>query len=840
MPSWGAGHERRPHGGLAVGSTLLILLAVGALALTFLSVATLPPTAASPVASSAPWSGYGVSPSPGGAPVNGADESQAISFSSVAIPRVIANVSVGSVPYGSAYDPANGYVYVADENSSAVSVLSGTSTVATIPIGGIPAYVTSDPVDGYVYVASFPSGSYGYAEAGNVSVIDGTSVVARLQVGHGPGAMTYDAGNGYVYVPNTNSGTVSVLSGTSAVATVTVGTGPWLPAYDSANGDVYVPNLGENTVSVVSGTSVVGTVSVGSSPATTAVNFATYDGANDYVYVTSCAVNAAGYCASGGDVSILQGTALVTTIPLPASSPEYEISDPVTGYVYVGNYNSSSVSVLSNTSVLSTVSTGAYPYWGAYDPADGYVFISNDVTVSAFSGASVVVTLATGVEASWATYDAANGYVYVSNFGSNDVSVIGTLPAAQYSVTFTQSGLSSGVTWSVTLNGSTRSSAGSSIGFSEPNGTYGFTVGAVTGYTISPASGAVTVSGAPVSSTVTFIPTAVATYAVTFGEAGLPAGTSWNVSLYSSGRSFSANGTGSSIIVLAPNGTYTSVILANTSSFSHTGTTFAGFFTLSEVLGNITVNGGPTGALVRYSSVTFTESGLPAGTVWWVVAETNATNFVTAGAAFFGGADVSQMNGYLPNGVYRFEVCANLTSSSSTNNTCGSLKGYTPSPQSGTFVVNGAPASQPIAFTKNGGSGGGGGLPPILGLPGVEGYVVVGTTVAIAVIAGVLIAVHSYAAAGGVAMAGGAASRRAYRRWQKGKGPPPPGMQPAVPATPAPGAPPPGAPPPAAAPPVTPPSRSPVAHSPPTAVCSACGKPYMGNERFCTSCGRPR
>jgi len=65
-----------------------------------------------------------------------------------------------------------------------------------------------------------------------------------------------------------------------------------------------------------------------------------------------------------------------------------------------------------------------------------------------------------------------------------------------YSVTFTESGLPSGTTWSVKLNGVTKSSTGPSIVFTEPNGTFSYTVGHVAGYTASPSSGSVTVSGA--------------------------------------------------------------------------------------------------------------------------------------------------------------------------------------------------------------------------------------------------------------------------------------------------------------------------------------------------------
>jgi hypothetical protein len=69
---------------------------------------------------------------------------------------------------------------------------------------------------------------------------------------------------------------------------------------------------------------------------------------------------------------------------------------------------------------------------------------------------------------------------------------------------FTESGLSSGTSWSVTFNGSKQSSTTSTITFTEPNGTYSYTVSSVAGYTVSPSSGSIVVSGSNISKTITY------------------------------------------------------------------------------------------------------------------------------------------------------------------------------------------------------------------------------------------------------------------------------------------------------------------------------------------------
>lgn len=119
-----------------------------------------------------------------------------------------------------------------------------------------------------------------------------------------------------------------------------------------------------------------------------------------------------------------------------------------------------------------------------------------------------------------------------------------------YSATFTESGAPSG-SWSVTLESQKKSATvPSSIVFTESNGTLTFSVGAITGYTPSPSTGSVTVSGANVSQAITF---SANSYTVTFSESGLPSGTTWSVTLGSSSKSASS---GSSISFGVSTGSY--------------------------------------------------------------------------------------------------------------------------------------------------------------------------------------------------------------------------------------------------------------------------------------------
>ena len=97
-------------------------------------------------------------------------------------------------------------------------------------------------------------------------------------------------------------------------------------------------------------------------------------------------------------------------------------------------------------------------------------------------------------------YPAQKGWDYPTGWGTLNASALlkdwtSAPVSTEYSVAFTESGLPPGTSWSVTLGGSTVPSTSSAITFVEPNGTYAYTVGAVSGYSASPSSGSIMVSG---------------------------------------------------------------------------------------------------------------------------------------------------------------------------------------------------------------------------------------------------------------------------------------------------------------------------------------------------------
>ncbi|HKC79479.1 MAG TPA: Ig-like domain-containing protein [Nitrosopumilaceae archaeon] len=141
------------------------------------------------------------------------------------------------------------YVYVTNYNSGTVSVINATSNnvVGSITVGTQPYGIAYNSNNGKIYVANYGSN--------NVSVIDPSSntVISTISGVTNPSALIYDSKNQDLYVTSSGLNTVSVIdpSSNSVITTIPVGTQPNGIAYNSNNGKIYVANYGSNTISVI-------------------------------------------------------------------------------------------------------------------------------------------------------------------------------------------------------------------------------------------------------------------------------------------------------------------------------------------------------------------------------------------------------------------------------------------------------------------------------------------------------------------------------------------------------------------------------------------------------------
>jgi len=97
-----------------------------------------------------------------------------------------------------------------------------------------------------------------------------------------------------------------------------------------------------------------------------------------------------------------------------------------------------------------------------------------------------------------------------------DMYAFGKTNVIPYNVTFVESGLASGTSWSVTFNGATQASTSASISFTVPNGVYSYSVSVPSGYTSpSPLSGTLTVDDGNVVKNIVFTPIPPPSYMLT-------------------------------------------------------------------------------------------------------------------------------------------------------------------------------------------------------------------------------------------------------------------------------------------------------------------------------------
>jgi YVTN family beta-propeller protein len=519
-----------------------------------------------------------------------------------------------SAPGAIAYDARNSHLYVSTGQNE-VQVLNastGQPVGSEIPVGSsYPDWTRMlyDPTNGNVYVTNWLDYNISVIN-GSTNSVSATIALPSTGAYSYPVGLTYDSANGFLYVRMASYYVIVVnTSSEQVVGTINVG---WDASsrdlvYDSVNREVYVDswnNSGNGTgvVRAINGsTSAINGSNLLLDPNVTlqrAAGAIAVDPSNGLVFVFS------GGSANdwpNGNLSIINGSTdriVPVTIPLPYWGTG-AIYDNSTGLMYwLGDWNVTVVDP-ANESLVGATGVGELPAGITYDPDNGVVYVTNpqdnNITViypNATAGLRPVVFHEGGATAgtTWGvTLDGTTEYANSSSLvfrvptgpyaysvetpsgylavPSGDHVIVSNAPVevpvtfvedsspggsgAAYPITFEETGLPLQSSWSVTLNGSPRAATGGSIEFDEPNGTYPFEVGSVSGYGVSPGSGSITVNGTSVNRTVTFTSN-IETFPVVFEVTGLPTGASWMVNLSGVTRS----GIGDLTFPGLANGTY--------------------------------------------------------------------------------------------------------------------------------------------------------------------------------------------------------------------------------------------------------------------------------------------
>ena len=354
-------------------------------------------------------------------------------------------------------------------------------------------------------------------------------------------------------------------------------------------------------------------------------------------------------------------------------------SSPITGII--GQYsisfssNNGELSVPSYTVTYNESYVVTYPVTftesGLPSGAKWYLNVTGQ---SSFSSAGTTIT--TSLSNDTYSYSISTGdkeYApssYTGSFTVNGAALSESVSFSEvvYALTFTETGLGSGE-WYVNVSTTSQSFSEpyttSSISFNEPNGTYSYVI--ATGYKIdspSPSSGSLTVNGGSVNEAVTFN---LVTYSVNFIETGLPSGTKWYLNI--TGQT-SLSSTTTSISTTLENSSYTYSIATGDKLYEPSPS--SGSFTISGAAysASITFN------LVTYS-VTFSETGLPASTKWYVN--------ITSGSSY--SSTATSITIPESNGSYTYSIATGD-------------KQYSSSPYTGSLTINGAsPSSISVTFT---------------------------------------------------------------------------------------------------------------------------------------------
>ena len=286
------------------------------------------------------------------------------------------NIPQGLHPQGITVNPANQFIYIANQLSDSVTVLdSSNQIVKIIELGSlIPGFISpvalcantevSSSTYGYVFVAC--------SVADSVAVIDlALNLVTSIPVGVRPVAIAFSSFTKRVFAVNMKSDKVSIidaesLTGDDGPAMVT-GTDPVGISIHPVSGDIYIANSLSDSIHVYDRFYNLITIinGVGQYPASI-----TYNPANNTFYVT----------ASESNIVFQIEPVFHSIIAFIAvgDSPYNSFFNSRNNYVYVQNRNDNTLTIIRpDYSIAGTLSLGEQNSGGVYNPFNDSIYISD-------------------------------------------------------------------------------------------------------------------------------------------------------------------------------------------------------------------------------------------------------------------------------------------------------------------------------------------------------------------------------------------------------------------------------------------------------------------------------
>jgi YVTN family beta-propeller protein len=396
---------------------------------------------------------------------------------------IASGIPVGSYTYGGAsmtYDPESEGVYSASYYANSVTVISALNdspTVTTLTISGGPWVGVYDPTTGALFFLRSQSGGAAWIFGGIAVDVEETGLPF-------PDAWTVTL-NG-----SPRSGTSSRLGFVEPVGRFNfTATGPLPFMANRTHGTIDVPAAPVAPVSLA-----------------LRFNF-TYSMQFLEQGLPPGVPWTVALSGVGGPVTTL---ALIT-VAEPNGSYPYRITTSLAGYE--PTVNATGDLVVRGRGALVNVTFGMTNYSIAFTesglPEGTGWWVNASGGSPAYETASTLTLARPNGSYEYVAEANASGFRIESGTfevrGQNLTEPIGFV-VLDFPVHFTETGLPSGSSWSVTLDGQTQHGRGE-IGFSVPNGTYPFSVSSPSGYSATPAQGTVRVQGGAVTESVAFAST---------------------------------------------------------------------------------------------------------------------------------------------------------------------------------------------------------------------------------------------------------------------------------------------------------------------------------------------
>jgi len=295
-----------------------------------------------------------------------------------ALPKntVIATIDAGSYPWSVIVSPDNRTLYVVDSGSNQVSVIDAApdyAVKATISVGNGPEFAAITPDGKTLYVTNTTDSTVSVISTASNMVIDTIK-------GDGAYGIAVTPNGEEAFVASYGSGSVMAIeTATNQVSTITVPGQPFLVAFSPNGKQAYVPNYaGGNFISIIDvATKTVSKNVIGGGEISSPVSIAVApDGATLYVsdYYNYVAAIAA-------DGALKKATLIVPAAEVAGQYlPGQAVLTPNGKYLYVANYNSNNVVMLSaseNKVLGKSIPTGDGPYYAAVAPNGKHLYVAN-------------------------------------------------------------------------------------------------------------------------------------------------------------------------------------------------------------------------------------------------------------------------------------------------------------------------------------------------------------------------------------------------------------------------------------------------------------------------------